>query len=373
MFALEELLKTTSLQARPYQERIVEKAVNGFAIENLKSILIESPTGCHAINQDILMFNGNIKKVQDITINEQLMGPDSNPRTVLNLCRGNGKMYRITPTKGESFVVNEEHILSLYRTNDGTKATGNIEDISVKEYLQQSKWYKHIHKLIRTGINFQKSSEHVIDPYMLGLLLGDGSILNSVNITSGSGNKFIPQEYKVSSRQSRLKILAGLIDTDGYMGNNCVDYISKSEQLAEDITFICRSLGFAAYVHSCQKQCVNNGKWGAYYRVSISGNLSEIPTKLERKKATERTCKKKNHLVTGFTIEYIGEDNFYGFTLDSDGRYLMGDFTITHNSGKTSMGLLICKLLQNSHKLKIGWVAHRRFLLKQAYRENINT
>lgn len=35
---------------------------------------------------------------------------------------------------------------------------------------------------------------------------------------------------------------------------------------------------------------------------------------------------------TGFTVEPIGEGDYYGFTLDGDGRFLLGDFTVTHNT-----------------------------------------
>ena len=73
--------------------------------------------GCHAAGQSILLYSGKTKKVEDIHTGELLMGPDSRPRRVLNLCRGEGKMFRIVPKKGEPFVVNEDHILSLMFTN----------------------------------------------------------------------------------------------------------------------------------------------------------------------------------------------------------------------------------------------------------------
>lgn len=39
-----------------------------------------------------------------------------------------------------------------------------------------------------------------------------------------------------------------------------------------------------------------------------------------------------HHTYTRFGIEHLPEDDYYGFTLDGDGRYLLDDFTITHNS-----------------------------------------
>ena len=65
----------------------------------------------------ILMNNGSIKKVENIKVGEYLMGPDSKPREVKNLVTGKSEMYKITPSKGDSFVVNKHHILFLKATN----------------------------------------------------------------------------------------------------------------------------------------------------------------------------------------------------------------------------------------------------------------
>jgi type IV secretion system protein VirB4 len=101
------------------------------------------------------------------------------------------------------------------------------------------------------------------------------------------------------------------MDTDGSLSNGGFDYISKSEQLADDVCFVARSLGLKAHKNECRKKCYNNGKVGTYYRVSISGNAKIIPTKITRKSAQAR-LQKKNPMVTGFSIKYVGEDDFYG-------------------------------------------------------------
>ena len=56
-------------------------------------------------------------------------------------------------------------------------------------------------------------------------------------------NGFIPDAYKCGSREVRLQVLAGLIDTNGSIDRNGFDYIAKSKQLSEDVTFIARSVG----------------------------------------------------------------------------------------------------------------------------------
>lgn len=368
---------------RDYQTEAIQTAVRE------GSGIVRMATGCHLAGQGILMFDGSIKKVENIKVGDKIMGPDSKPRNVLKLCKGRSRMIKIIPNKGNPFVINDEHILSLKRTRkkiNDSKA-GEIIDISFKEWEKKSKTFKHLHKLFRVGVNF-KYTKFNIDPYFMGLYLGDGSTAGEqVIITTNdneiidyiknycfkndldinkrklgyylsskektknknfllnelkklnlfkrkSGEKFIPISYKTASREQRLQLLAGLIDSDGSLIKNNFDFISRSYTLAEDVAFLCRSLGLAAYISECNKKCYNNGKIGKYYRVSISGNCNIIPTKILRKKANKRN-QKKDVLVTGFKYEEFGFEDYYGFQVDSDNRYLLDDFTVTHNSGKS--------------------------------------
>jgi SpoVK/Ycf46/Vps4 family AAA+-type ATPase len=148
-------------------------------------------------------------------------------------------------------------------------------------------------------------------------------------------NKHIPKLYLTSSRTDRLELLAGLIDTDGSLSEGGFEITQKSNVIAEDILFLARSLGYAAYSQKSLKSS-QNGTEGEYNRVFISGDLSEVPVRLERKKARERK-QIKSVLRTGFNVEVLGVDNYYGFTLDSDHLYLTKDFTIHHNTGKTTI------------------------------------
>lgn len=364
--------------------------------------LVLAPTGCHAAGTGILMFDGTVKRVEDVIVGDQLMGPDSKPRNVLALARGRERMVQINPVKGESFVVNEGHILSLKHTTNKTRT-----NITVRDYIWTNKNFKHLHKLERVGVEFEKENWLPIDPWFLGAWIGDGHCSPSPTITSmdeaiharaskaaerhdcvskryqvpgnqawqiryvrrassgpnkltnelinlnlygkTAGDKFIPQIYKTGSRKTRLSILAGIIDTDGYYGLNCYEITSKSERLAKDIQFVARSLGFAAYVKETEKYA-QNGTGGIYYRVNISGEgLEEIPVTLEYKKASPR-LQKKSALVTGFSMQGLPEDNFYGFALDSDHLYLTEDFTIHHNTGKEEAAKGIWKLMNLASK-----------------------
>ncbi|MCO7729041.1 hypothetical protein NJB93_21015, partial [Brucella intermedia] len=79
--------------------------------------LLDMATGCHAAGTPILLYDGTTKPVELVAVNDNLMGPDSKPRRVLRTVSGREMMYRITPVKGDPFVVNENHVLSLKTTN----------------------------------------------------------------------------------------------------------------------------------------------------------------------------------------------------------------------------------------------------------------
>lgn len=95
--------------------------------------------------------------------------------------------------------------------------------------------------------------------------------------------------------------------------------------------FLTRSLGLACYKNKVKK-CIKSLNFiGDYFRMSISGNTNEIPTIVERKKASLR-CHKKDVLVTGIKVQAIGIDEYFGFEIDGNRRFLLSDFTVTHNT-----------------------------------------
>ena len=105
---------------RPYQLNKVAEA-RAMMGSGHKSICLVSPTGsgkCLGEGTPILMYDGKIKSVEDIVAGDRLMGPDSKPRNVLSVCSGVEMLYKIIPVKGDPYVVNASHILSLKRTHE---------------------------------------------------------------------------------------------------------------------------------------------------------------------------------------------------------------------------------------------------------------
>lgn len=76
-------------------------------------VLIGNHDMCFAKNTPILMWDGTVKKSQEIGIGDLLVGDDSLPRKVTRINRGLSKMYTINQKNSISYTVTENHILSL--------------------------------------------------------------------------------------------------------------------------------------------------------------------------------------------------------------------------------------------------------------------
>ena len=173
-------------------------------------------------------------------------------------------------------------------------------------------------------------------------------------------NKHIPIDYKCNERSIQLKLLAGIIDSDGNKKDNCYDIIQKNEKLMDDIIYLCRSLGFAAYKSKCEKSCKYKGqiKTGTYYRTTIHGyGLHEIPVKCVRK-ICEKRKQIKDVLNTRIRIEKLEVDDYYGFEIDGNRRFVLGDFTVTHN---TVIALNIISKIRKKTLILV----HKEFLMNQ--------
>jgi len=370
--------------------------------------VIVGSSGCLGLGTKIMMYNGLFKNVEDVLIGDLLMGPDSTPRKVLNLFKGVDQMYVIKQNNGIDYRVNSTHILSLKNRkiksiriteNNARKIVkhiktdeNDINNISVLEYLNKSKNYQETNKGYKSGLLRFSDNDIEIDPYFLGLWLGDGdsSSLSITNVDNevidyikclanklemqiteyinkdGIGkylihngrigkssanlllnefkklnllnNKHIPLNYLTSSEQTRLELLAGLIDTDGSYNNkrNEFEITQKNVVLADNIVQLARSLGFYVSNNKSIRRIKSINFEGEYRRIHIYGDINRIPTKIKRKQA-KITTRNTNWLVTGITIIKEKIDNYYGFQLDMDSLFLLEDLTVTHNSGKSTL------------------------------------
>lgn len=276
---------------------------------------------CFEKNTLILMYDGSIKKVQDVKVGDVVMGDDSTPRNVMSTHTGKGMMYKVVPTKGDPYVVNGEHILCLKQTGND----GKYFNISVKEFITKPQDFQRKSLGYRTGVNFTEKKPMGINPYTLGVWLGDSLRLNDIvkywlKYYGLFYNKYIPLEYKANLRDVRLELLAGLIDADGSIfNNNHCEFSSGNKQLVEEVAYLARSLGFSAYIKLGRN----------YWRVFISGDCSQIPSCSKPNNSRKQI---ENHLFTNIEVLPYQYDTYYGFTVDGNNMFLLGDFTVVHNS-----------------------------------------
>ncbi len=272
-----------------------------------------------------------------------------------------------------------------------------VFEMTVAEYVALPDYVKRYLVCYRVAVDFAVNEEPLFDPWTIGVWLGDGNSARVV-VTNGDedvvealrgavqsagcevhdsetkyrysicgvlpknnpfmgalrsydllGNKHVPLALKTGSRETRMEVLAGLLDTDAWKNPaGYYEITQKREALADDVVFLARSLGFGATKIEVRKAAVKRAKredeetdadgkvraWGTYYRVNIFGDgLADIPLRCARKRFGAGELKPvKDALKWGFTIEPAGVGPYYGFQTDGNERFVLGDCTVTHNS-----------------------------------------
>ena len=305
---------------------------------------------CLGINTPILMYDGSVKMVQYVVVGDLIMGDDSTPRKVLTLARGREQMYTIRDNDyNEEYTVNESHILSLKSMidYDNTIRNGTIVDVSVKEYLKFNKKLMLNLKGYRSAVDFPSCVVR-IEPYYLGFWLGSNRKINNNRISKF--HRVVPTKYKINSKHIRKQVLNGIIDgSREYYGEKTTDkeltFINNVDgypKFINDILFIARSLGYNA-----KKEQNNQG----VQRICIYTHIDKLKTEENDEESMFELC---------YNISVIKKrvDRYYGFEIDGNRRFVLGDCTVTHN---TVMALKIVEMIQKKTLILV----HKEFLMNQ--------
>lgn len=358
-----------------------------------------NPYECLKFGTEVIMADGSIRKIEDIKLGEYVMGPDGTPRRVLERHTGVDNMYRIKAGSGcDDQIVNSKHSI-YYKQKYHFKNSllsklqtpvDIIKEDSEKSYCKQLRYLERADE-----INLDRHKELLIDPYFLGLWLGDGTknkavitnedpevikyvcdfandngmtctlcnthsnalsltlknksynhknyVLDALTYYGIRNNKDIPDDFIYTSVENRLKLLAGLIDTDGNFNKRDRVYTfsqcESRKHIVDKFVFIARSLGFKVsvrtYKTACEKHIGQNKKKSVCENTvcaRIIDGKYDIPCLIERKKhhwQKKRTDRRLSH----FTVEYDSIDKYCGITIDGDHLFLLKDFTIVHNCG----------------------------------------
>ena len=308
---------------------------------------------CLADDTKIPMWSGGFKEIQDILIGEILIGDDGTQRKVLDKTSGEGRLFKVSQDGGISYVVNENHILTLMMPQhkqiehfensssphkkdswriewfekfqiqnklfdsfekakefSNTISNSNKFDIPLKTYLSLDKHSQE--KLVGFTVECVQWKEKNVpfDPYVFVLCLCEGGVLKV--------DEYFPQ-YLYNSREIRLKVLAGFIDNDGFNQTN-KDIIRQVEHL--------------------------------YYSLGTFDE-SEIPLKTSKKM--------KVRGVRKIHIEEISSGGYTGIHVDGNHRFALEDFTVTHN----------CNTLSKEFKVETQDEAQGLFF-SQTWRDNMS-
>lgn len=345
-------------------------------IELVKSSLYGNKA--HSYDQLVYTPKG-LQRWEEIKVGDYLFDTQGGVTKVLEIPFDNEtEIYKITLQDGRTIEASGNHLWKVIDYN-GLEKIKTTSELKSKYLKQKGKYQESLYYIpSNKGIEYEEQ-EVKIDPYFLGLLLGDGTLgsatRNKISFTSAiqdikeysnilnfkyktfddrhhsieysniksylqeldlydkrSHTKFIPDLYKYNSKKVRLELLKGLMDTDGTCEDNGNSgYTTVSERLAQDVLFLVRSLGINCNLN------ISSNSYGLVYNIRI---YTDTPIfKLSRKYSKQKITKNRAFKTGIRKIEYIGKKRAKCVTVDSqDHCYLIGDFVVTHNSKGTNSG-----------------------------------
>lgn len=353
------------------------------------------PWECFDPETPVLMWDGTIKKAGDIVVGDYLIDDNGQATRVRSTCSGNAIMFDVKQHKRNSmdYTVTANHILTLkireykilrrkrgkyelrwfdkenlklkyksFETREEgdlfSKELGddNTIDIELYKYLQIPKNTRAYLVGYHTD-NIDWPEQPVkLDPYIYGMQLA--------KLFHGqTTDKPIPQEYIVNSRANRLQVLAGIIDN---LGNVIEDenygvkvriYFEHTDARINGIQLIAQSLGFSCQIikrRLCLKVDIDEKIYTTYSNLFITGDLEQIPTRLGKLLLSK--CKNK-HVESPISVTGKGIGPFVGWQLEGNGRFLLSDATVVHNTPEGhAVGVVLSMALMTRMSVRIPTV-----------------
>jgi ATP-dependent DNA helicase RecG len=348
----------------------------------------------------LVLAPSGFKRMGAIEVGDEVVNPTGEITVVTGVFpQGLRDTWRVVLSDGTSVECDDEH-LWLVKTSCGWHR-GDTAHVKTTHELRgdltkrngSSKWYIPV----AAPVELECGDERPLDPYLLGLLLGDGSfranlrfstadeqIVEAVSETlppdcylkrdpsrpydylirrrfranqydphpvaaalkrlglrgARSCDKYVPRAYLVAPIKVRHAVLQGLLDTDGTLnakrGSN-VTFLSASRQLASDVQWLAASLGGVARL----RQTTKGGK--VYHLVSIRLPNDYPPFRLLRKADLLKPLTKYHHLRRAIRrIEYVGSRPVQCISVAHPNQlYVTDHFAVTHNT-VISLGALLC-------------------------------
>jgi len=352
----------------------------------------------------VLTENG-FKKMGEIKIGDTVISGSGEKCNITGIFpQGVKDVYRITFTDGTSAECCKEHLWKVQTNEDRRirpergKTEQSYRIVELKNMIGDLKLSTGENKYsvdYANPVQFDKK-ELKVPPYVLGALIGDGSLTggncaicnpeidiikkikkycngyakistyksenrcprfslvgNNIRkdlryydlLEKKSYEKSIPYDYLHSCVEDRIELLRGLCDTDGSVKKNSafIDYSTSSKQLSEDVVYLVQSLGGRATVKKSESHYIKDGKkinCKDRYRITISFGNGIVPVSskkcLDRYKDNKKVTKKFIE-----KIEYSRKTECRCIMIDDPTHlYITNDFIVTHNTQIVKMGNL---------------------------------
>jgi len=371
------------LQRPYYLEKFCELLEESGRTGGVRAVVAAPPQHGKALKQsETMLTDRGWITAGEVKVGDSLIGSDGKWTKVIGVFpQGVKDLNRVSFTDGTSLVTCDEHLWQVHNRYSGRPMIRSTEQLStdLTESDERCKWRIPIVKPI-TG----HDEELPIEPYFLGLWLGDGYSANSgicsmdwdvavylkdyadrlgmilrvdtplhnragtwkisnpeprgpnklTQLLRDAGlinNKHIPDEYMFANQAVRLAVLQGMCDTDGTVAKNGSQqsYCTTSPRLAQDFKTLVASLG--GVCTEVLKETGHKLAYNLYFRLpeGMAG------FRLERKQS-RLTAYTPRHVPRRFikSIEPAGRGEAVCFMVDApDSLYCAGrDLIVTHNT-----------------------------------------
>jgi DNA-binding transcriptional regulator WhiA len=402
VFQKEKIGYELQIKDLPWTDKQKE-IINTFLDKKTKVLLLKGPAGtskAQPLDSKILTPNGWIR-MGELRVDDEVFSSEGTPIKVLSIHKQGVKdVYKVSFSDGSYTECCDDHLWSVktvhhrnYRKKqNGKKIKAYHEGVvlplnQIKNNLISKGGKKNYSIPIVEPIQFIKKS-HIIHPYLMGALLGDGGLTHGVKFSSNDDEiinkikkilpsehnithinkfdyritgkdrnnlvlntvkelnlfgklaeeKFIPKEYLYSDIESRIELLRGLMDTDGHVsskGFSCV-FTTTSEKLKNDFTELVNSLGGIVKTIKNKNYFTYNGikKQGldSYCNhISLPSNINPFYIERKSKKVIPKSKYKPVRYIT--SVELIGKKECQCILVDHPKHlYVTDNHIVTHNT-----------------------------------------
>ncbi|MEU6257612.1 helicase-related protein [Streptomyces sp. NPDC047043] len=369
------------------QQKVSKEIFDDLATEHPMHRLLQGEVGSGKAQplDSLVLTPAGFRRMGDLRVGDEVVVPDGEIASIDGVFpQGERDVWRLVLSDGSSVECDDEH-LWIVGTSCGWHRGQAPKVMTTREIRLDtfkangsSKWYIPA----ATPVDLGGDSGLPLDPYLFGVLLGDGSFRHNLRLSTmddeirdavaaavapecrlvpvkGPGcdhtiqltrraggvrnpviqtlrhlnlwgrtshGKFVPDEFKNTSVKNRLALLQGLLDTDGTVQPDglSISLCSASRRLADDVAWVVRSLGGHARVLPKR----------AAFNVSIALPDEYAPFRLTRKADRVRPRPKYNTFRRGVrAVEYVGRKPVQCISVAHPSHaYVTDNFTVTHNT-----------------------------------------